>query len=61
MCVPDVSGSAAVCWSGHRKIRVERLMAPYVFSFMIDAESLVLGIVLGAIGALALVLIIRNL
>jgi hypothetical protein len=35
-------------------------MAPYVFSFMIDAESLLLGIGLGFLGALALVLVIRN-
>jgi len=35
-------------------------MAPYLFSFMIDAESLILGVALGAVGALALVVVIRN-
>jgi hypothetical protein len=44
----------------NREIWIERLMAPYVFSFMIDAESLLLGIGLGFLGALALVLVIRN-
>jgi hypothetical protein len=36
-------------------------MAPYVFSFMIDAASLVLGMVLGAVAALAMVMIVKNL
>jgi hypothetical protein len=36
-------------------------MAPYVFSFMIDAASLVLGLVLGAVAALAMVMIVKNL
>jgi hypothetical protein len=35
-------------------------MAPYVFSFMIDAASLALGMVLGAVGALAMILVIKN-
>lgn len=35
-------------------------MAPYLFSFMIDAESLLLGMVLGAIAALSMVIIVRN-
>jgi hypothetical protein len=35
-------------------------MAPYVFPFMIDAESLVLGIGLGFVAGLAIVLIIKN-
>jgi hypothetical protein len=36
-------------------------MAPYLLSFMVDAESLMLGIVLGSVGTAALVLIIKNL
>jgi hypothetical protein len=36
-------------------------MAPYIFPFMIDAESFVLGLALGAVGALAIVLIAKNL
>jgi len=36
-------------------------MAPYVFSFMIDAASLLLGMVLGAVAALAMVMIVKNL
>jgi len=36
-------------------------MAPYIFPFMIDAESLVLGIGLGLVAGLAIVIIIRNL
>jgi hypothetical protein len=36
-------------------------MAPYIFSFMIDAASLLLGIALGAIGMLGVVMIIKNL
>ena len=35
-------------------------MAPYIFSFMIDAQSLVLGIALGLVAGLAIVIIIRN-
>jgi hypothetical protein len=35
-------------------------MAPYVFPFMIDAESLLLGVALGAVAALAIVLIAKN-
>ena len=35
-------------------------MAPYVFPFMIDAESLVLGIGLGFVAGLAVIVIIRN-
>jgi len=61
MWVPNVPGSAAVCWVGHRKIWLEGLMAPYVFPFMIDAASLLLGIALGAIGMLGVVMIIKNL
>jgi len=36
-------------------------MAPYVFSFMIDAASLLLGMALGAVAALAMILIVKNL
>jgi hypothetical protein len=36
-------------------------MAPYMFSFMIDAASLLLGIALGAVGTLAMVVIVKNL
>jgi hypothetical protein len=36
-------------------------MAPYVFSFMIDAASLVLGMALGAVGTVAMVMIVKNL
>jgi hypothetical protein len=60
MCVPNVQGSAVVCGIGYRKIWFERLMAPYVFSFMIDAASLLLGMALGAVGALAVILVIKN-
>jgi hypothetical protein len=35
-------------------------MAPYVFPFMIDAASLLLGMVLGAVGAWAVILVIKN-
>ena len=35
-------------------------MAPYVFPFMIDAQSLVLGIGLGFVAGLAVIVIIRN-
>jgi hypothetical protein len=35
-------------------------MAPYLFSFMIDAESLALGIGLGFVAGLAVVLIVKN-
>ena len=35
-------------------------MAPYVFPFMIDAQSLVLGIALGFVAGLAVVLVIKN-
>jgi hypothetical protein len=61
MYVPNVPGSAAVCWAGYRTIWPERLMAPYMFSFMIDAESLVLGIGLGFVAAVAMVMIVKNL
>ena len=44
----------------YRAVRIERLMAPYVFAFMIDADSLLLGIVLGAVGMLGVVMIIKN-
>jgi hypothetical protein len=36
-------------------------MAPYVFPFMIDAASLLLGMALGTVGALAVVMIVKNL
>jgi hypothetical protein len=36
-------------------------MAPYLFSFMIDPESLMLGIGLGLVAGLAIAIIIRNL
>jgi len=36
-------------------------MAPYIFSFMIDANSLILGIGLGLVAGLSMVIIIRNL
>jgi hypothetical protein len=36
-------------------------MAPYMFSFMIDAASLVLGMVLGAVGTVAMGMIVKNL
>jgi hypothetical protein len=35
-------------------------MAPYVFPFMIDAESLLLGMALGAVAAWAIVVIAKN-
>jgi hypothetical protein len=35
-------------------------MAPYVFSFMIDPASLGLGMVLGAVAALAMMLVVKN-
>ena len=36
-------------------------MAPYVFSFMIDAPSLALGMGLGFVAGLAIVVIVQNL
>jgi hypothetical protein len=35
-------------------------MAPYLFSFMIDPESLILGIGLGVVAGLAIAIIMRN-
>jgi len=35
-------------------------MAPYIFSFLIDAESLILGIALGVVAGLAMIVIVRN-
>jgi len=35
-------------------------MAPYIFSFMIDAHSLILGIGLGVVAGLAISIIMRN-
>jgi hypothetical protein len=35
-------------------------MAPYLFSFIIDPESLILGIGLGIVAGLAIVIIMRN-
>jgi hypothetical protein len=58
--MPNVQGSAAVCWLRYRKIWLERLMAPYGFPFMIDAESLLLGMALGAVAAWAIVVIAKN-
>jgi hypothetical protein len=35
-------------------------MAPYIFSFLIDAESLLLGMTLGVVAGWAVVMIIEN-
>ena len=35
-------------------------MAPYVFPFMIDADSLMLGIAMGFVAGLAVILVIQN-
>jgi len=35
-------------------------MKPYLLPFMVDADSLLLGISLGVVGALALIVAIRN-
>ena len=59
--MPYVSRQSSHHLAGHRALWLERLMAPYVFSFMIDAASLVLGLVLGAVAALAMVMIVKNL
>jgi len=36
-------------------------MRPYLFSFMIDPASLLLGMALGGVAALAAIIIIKNL
>ena len=36
-------------------------MKPYIIPFIVDAESLLLGVVLGVVAALALIAVIKNL
>ena len=35
-------------------------MKPYIIPFIVDAESLILGVALGVVAALALIVVIKN-
>jgi hypothetical protein len=57
MCLPDVSRSVVDGGIGHGQ---EIIMAPYLFPFMIDPASLLLGVSLGAAAAVAAIIVIKN-